>query len=238
MVVCLGLAGCRDVVSLDLAKFLLNDIICETAEECADLVSSAHSGVPDIQEVMNAYNEFLNGERSIEYANETLFVSDVMTDLIGYKVGKKYTFFDVNRDGVPDLVMQSHRFIILSYNDDNLFVLFSDFDYAGSYRLVNDGKLFYTSFGRANHFWRTIQELDRDGNLIFHYRVDLYAVGYNEDTDTWTNRAVLYEGDAIPYTDEGYNKSGIEITEEEFYEYVTMMQKDDEVEWVEFNLHD
>jgi len=42
----------------------------------------------------------------------------------------------------------------------------------------------------------------------------------------------------VPYAYDGNHEKGLEITKEEYDEFLLMMSNDDEIEWFEFAFHD
>jgi hypothetical protein len=174
-------------------------------------------------------------ERSV-YDIEDWYISDIKN---AYNAADKYTFYDVNEDGVPDLVLQGDRVMILSY-DGNLHELYSDRYYSGFSRFVNGGKILSGSIGRSNRSEYHLEGSDGNGNIAGLFSAVLYAVDFDEDADSWQYKAIYYEGEAISYayTYEGCDVNGLVITEEDFNEIILIMINDDEVEWIEFDPQD
>lgn len=195
--------------------------VTDNSERYANFIETDEPN-PNIQEAINAYNEFLNSRSVILHGRDLKLVDDIMGISFEYP-DRKYTLYDVNGNGVPELILQGQRLYILSYNDGELSVWFTDERFGGSSYFVNGGNLYHRHSGISNKLMHAYEEFDDNGNRIRYYNVDLYAK-YDHDTET----------DILTYI---YSEDEEErnITEEEYDELVLTMSNDDQIKWHGYN---
>lgn len=172
----------------------------------------------DTVEVIEAYNVFLNGRNTIVYNKDIKLVDDIMTIY-----NDKYTLYDVTGDGMPELILQGVRMYIITYDNGELLICYTDEHYGGQSYLVNGGNLYSRHGGIANRLMHAYCKLDDSGNKIKYYSVVCYA-HYNEDKESWWETYTYDEGDGEQ-----------DITKGEYDEMVELMSNDDELDWYSFN---
>ncbi len=118
------------------------------------------------QNLLRLYDSFLNGEicanldgngeESSEINIEELFLRDEKCN--------KYTIFDSNRNGIPELHLSSMReYLILEPNREKLSIIY---DGSGYEKLLNSGALLYLRPGGGpEHISYKYTELDADHNI-------------------------------------------------------------------------
>ena len=172
-------------------------------------------------EVIKAYNEFISGRSYVLYDRYIRLISDIMYTSLSKEC--QYTLYDINGDGIMELILYGRRTYILACGENGLYIWGSDEYYGGSYHFVNGGNLYYRHGGIANTLMHVYEELDSAGECIRRIEVTLY-VSPGNDTDS--------EEDEYLYTyiySEGEEER--EITEEEYDDLVKSISNDDEIEW-------
>lgn len=181
-----------------------------------NLVESKEAYLP---EVIAAYNDFLSGRSFVLYDGNLRYVEDIMTDDLGSR-DRKYTLYDVDEDGIPELILQGRRLYILSYIDGEAVLLFCDEHYGGSSYFVNGGGIYERHGGIANQISHAYDELQSDG--ASRYRVVCYAYSDGEEIkEMYTYR-------------EDNDEDETEISKNEYDTFVENMSNDDEIPWQQF----
>ncbi|MDR0273445.1 MAG: hypothetical protein LBI27_09040, partial [Clostridiales bacterium] len=164
----------------------------------AETSAEAFEIEPPLEEAMNAFNEFFEGERIV--LNNYDF--EILTENFD-----KYTFFDVNGDGVFELILQGQRLNILSYENGELVAVFSDARVAFANSFVNGGH---------------VKSVARES--IVYY-------GFDENFGLSALLEIAVRGNTYSVTsDEGTR----EISEDEFNELILFISDDSEIEWHDF----
>lgn len=171
----------------------------------------------DIQkETMEAYREFLNGERKID---EDLTLDDMIipTGEPEKHYSSKYTFYDVNGDEIPELHLWSAKnYYILSYKNNELYIWTSLY---AQTTLFNDGTFLYshTSMGNENYIYF---EFDSQGNEVT--RINFSRYDKNHDGKFNEEDAYYYGGIDSEVTKEEWN-----ILVKKYF-----IKKSDDIKWI------
>jgi len=192
------------------------------ASVSADLFQPV-TDAPSASEIMNAYAEFLNGKSYIQDEHDCWISVD---NIMNYP-GTKYTYYDVNGDGIPELVLQGWRLYILSYGNGELSASFSCEHVEGDYYFVNGGKLYFQGYGHVGFQYRSLEDFNYnsdDGYQVIYY----YNYVHDEATDTWTLNKESYG------LSKGYGTEEQPITKQEYDKLVSEMSNDDQIAWHEW----
>lgn len=140
----------------------------------ASAKASKNSGNQIMENCIEMYNEFLNGEISVSSDTDESSVSSNTEE--GSKINiydlflldenyNKFTFFDANQNGIPELHLSSMReYRILECIDNELKIIYSGTGYD---MLLNNGALLYSRSGGApEHISYKYTELDADNNIV------------------------------------------------------------------------
>ena len=154
-------AGCTG--GLEVTENKENDIL-----QTDSLVSPMATGNNEkelIQNCLNKYYEFLNGEISVNHnqiKNSMYGIDDIFRADENHN---KFTFYDSNDNGIPELHLSSPRYYeIIEYVNDDLKTIY---DGTGYETLLNNGAVLYTRYGGApDHISYKYTELDPDNNTI------------------------------------------------------------------------
>lgn len=113
-----------------------------------------------IQNCLDRYNKFLNGEISAS-SEDKIRIDDIFYLNENYN---RFTFFDSNHNGIPELHLKSMRnYIIIECINDNLKEIYTGTGYE---TLLNNGGILYTRIGEApEHTSYVYTELNSDNNI-------------------------------------------------------------------------
>lgn len=134
-------------------------MICTT--NCTTSAKSTKNSENDIiQNCLDKYYKFLNGEISAN-SDDSIKIDDIFYLGENYN---KFTCFDSNHNGIPELHLSSMRdYIILECINGTLKVIYSGTGYE---TLLNNGGILYTRNGGApEHISHAYTELDSNNNV-------------------------------------------------------------------------
>lgn len=156
---------------------------------CIPNVKIANKSYNDtIQNCLYNYSEFLRGNISVKDNNDMIEISDIYSLEENYN---RYTLFDSNKNGIPELHLSSMReYKIIECDEDTLQTIFSG---SGYDTLLDNGAILYTRSGSGpEHVCYTYTELDED-NIITQITFDKYNTMNNIlDDDLY-----LFEGEEV-----------------------------------------
>lgn len=187
------------------------------------------------RKTMELYQKFLAGEISVEYEGEWL-----NADTLGVPKGEPekrdnilYSFFDINGDGTPELILAyARKYLYLSVDDEDLFVWNS---FYSSFPLdINKRKEHitnaWTGLVGAEEVYN-VYLLDYSGEKLFELQFKRYD--YNADGEFDENDKYTFDGVDVNreqwmqltrkylYTDgNGYERTKDEIEWEVLYESI------------------
>ncbi len=145
--------------------------------------------VDAIQKCLSKYYKFLSGEISVRDSDIGLIeINDIFFPDENYN---RYTFFDSNKNGVPELHLSSMReYRILEYDADGIDVIYSG---SGYETLLNNGAIFYyRKGGGPEHVSFGYSELDVDNKIV-----QIKFEKYNTKNDTVEDDLYLFEGKEV-----------------------------------------
>ena len=136
-----------------------------------------------MQNCFNLYYEFLIGEISSSVNGNEDSIIDIYDIFHVEENYNKYTFFDSNHNGVPELHLSSMRdYRILECIDDELVLIYSG---SGYETLLNNGALLYTRRGGGpEHIDYIYKELDYD-NSICQITFSKYNTNNDDEDDLY-----------------------------------------------------
>ncbi|GAB6108136.1 hypothetical protein [Fusibacter bizertensis] len=141
------------------------------------------------------YNRFLKGEISASLTSDENSKMDINQLFSLDENYNKYTLFDANHNGVPELHLSSMRgYTILEDSGDTLTVIYSG---SGYEKLLNNGALLYTRKGGApEHVSYIYKELDIENNIA-----QVNFEKYNTDNESDDDDQYLFEGNEVSKSD-------------------------------------
>jgi len=173
----------------------------------SDAKSTKNSGNEMTQNCLDLYDKFLKGEISVSSESNQSSKIDINQLFQLDENDNKYTMFDSNHNGIPELHLSSMReYIILECINDKLRIIYSGSGYES---LLNNGALLYSRTGGApEHISYMYTELDADDITFEKYNTmndnsddDLYLFEDDEvtksDFDAKTNKYLSTESDLI-----------------------------------------
>jgi protocatechuate 3,4-dioxygenase beta subunit len=130
---------------------------CGKPAETADAESFAVESDSELIRAMHTYKEFLAGGVAVDDTN----ASETFTEIGNFN---KFTLFDVNHDGIPELHIRTTRYYgIFTYGDDEMRIFHEGSVYD---ELLNNGALRYERIGAGPaHVEYRYKTFDDDGNL-------------------------------------------------------------------------
>lgn len=138
---------------------------------------------------LSAYSEFMQGELSVKYGDEVLWIEDI----VGYY---KYTIFDINGDKNPELLIsnQGAFYYIFAFWSDELHVIWTDRFWSGYSRILCNGAILHIRPGGApKHNTYHYVVLDSYGEEIQHITFEEYDFDEDGGFDFF-----LYELEEVP----------------------------------------
>lgn len=164
-------------------------LICTTViSACAKKTDNNKSYM--IQNCLNKYYEFLSNKiNAIDNTNNLVYIHDIFLLEENYN---KYTLFDSNRNGIPELHLSSMRaYIIIECDNDELVIIYSG---SGYEKLLNNGALLYTrSGGGPEHISYIYTEICSDNNIV-----QTEFSKYNTNNDDEDDDLYLFEDTEVP----------------------------------------
>ena len=166
------------------------------------------------EEVMEAYEAFLNGERNVDS------VTGLSIEDIAFPVGEPdkpwwtaYAYIDLNGDGLPELLVDSARYdsLILTYQAGEL-IIWRPFKEDGKHEwtLCSNGDFsIYRLPGAGEGEWYYYVALNQKGEEIWYLE---YGWEYVEDTD---------------YSEREYYFDGIKMSEKEWKSCINKLPLDE-----------
>lgn len=152
--------------------FFTNNIISKskyTYKKNSELKISEETGeIIENNKVIKTYMEFLNGQRKTSvngyYINSIIIPTGEPNNLYD----TKYTFFDSNRDGIPELHLRTARkYHILIYKNGDLVEWGTPRPYA---KLLDNGDFIYTTYyGMRENYIYAIFDSNGIESLIFNF---------------------------------------------------------------------
>ncbi|WP_066498982.1 hypothetical protein [Abyssisolibacter fermentans] len=166
--------------------YMLIVLICTTG--CFEGAKATNNCKSDIiQNCLNKYYEFLSGEISLSSDGNENSKIDIYDIFFLDENYNKYTLFDSNHNGVPELHLSSMReYIILECVNDELDIIYSG---SGYETLLSNGALLYIrSGGGPEHISYAYTKLDANNNII-----QITFTKYNTKNDEEDDDLYLFE---------------------------------------------
>lgn len=134
-----------------------------------------------IQNCLDTYYEFLNGEISVSHCQIKSNMYNIDDIFRADENHNRFTFYDSNDNGIPELHLSSMRsYYVIECVNDALVMLYSG---SGYETLLNNGAILYTRYGGApDHISYKYIELDSD-NKIFETTFEEYNGDMEGDYD-------------------------------------------------------
>lgn len=166
------------------------------ATGCQENAMTISNGEDEIkQNCFKLYYSFLNGE--IGVSSDGGDTSEIVIQQLFHQNENynKYTMFDSNHNGIPELHLSSMRdYIILEAIKEELIIVYSG---SGYEKLLNNGALLYSRIGGApEHISYIYTELNLDHNIT-----QVAFEKYNTLNDDNGDDVFLFEGNEVIKSD-------------------------------------
>jgi len=180
----------------------------------------SNNNLIDINNIFEMYHKFLTGEVSVKSKHKDSSVC--IFDLLQYDSEEqnklnKYAFFDMNDDGIPELLLWSSRLCyIITYKNNQLIIWYETSHYS---KILNSGnELILVENTAPDHVFYVYNIFDFDGNVKSYKSFQKYD----------TNKDGKYDkNDLYYFGDETVEKSDWDLLTKQYLE-----ESDDEIKWI------
>ena len=157
----------------------------------SDAKSTKNSDKDKTQNCFNLYNRFLSGEISVSSKSDKSNKIDINQLFQQDENYNKFTVFDCNHNGIPELHLSSMReYMIIECVNKKLSIIYSG---SGYEKLLNNGALLYSQTGGApEHISYMFTELDTYNNIV-----QITFEKYNTLNDNSDDDLYLFEDDEV-----------------------------------------
>lgn len=169
LLVVFTLFGCRDNQnqSSDIEKLNSSEISQKEAEY-TPYINSDDTKSKEYNDAIKAYNEFLNGkiDATDKNTNNTININE-MTNINNLSGIGSFALFDMNWDGIPELLTRSLFYDVFSYQNNQVLHWYNSFNIMnGPTTVLSNGAIFSTHDSTGTEYHYTTFTSDGATNTI------------------------------------------------------------------------